>query len=238
MKIEIIENVAQAEPNPEGGNGSWSCSYRTGQKFVLNVQADPADVGQEVGLTQTLWKSDRIAFYEGGGQLKITPGMPPPPPGKKEEADSEKQSRVLLPCLDGDPELIPWYNQSCKGTFATTDRWLTLTLEDSPQPLFPRNAKAPHGIERTIQQVQVSESFLVTLYKKEGGVKIKQWLWEYSYSLEPSVKSVYAKPVVVKGNRQTAMVEIEPMQGIVVAGPTATESPLSIWTPGWAPWGK
>ncbi|NER00727.1 MAG: hypothetical protein F6K30_29210, partial [Cyanothece sp. SIO2G6] len=95
MQIEIIDNIKQSGINPKGGS-SWDCFYDTGQKLTIKVTAETADDYGCWGLTQTLKNSTRKATYDGDGTMTITP-------------------KGGCPCLDGDENIIPWYNSACEG---------------------------------------------------------------------------------------------------------------------------
>jgi hypothetical protein len=214
MEFEIILNQEQAEIKSSGGV-LWTCYYDTAQKFILKVTANnEADVGQKIGLTQTLLASSRVATYATGGQLYIEP-------------------TAGVPCLDGDDSMIPWYNVECEcKKLQNIDSEISFTLEDSPSTNVPSQGVDSQGVKQNITKLKVAESFLVTLYNNEIGAKIRQWTWSYGYELTPN-GSVYAKPVVELHNEAGMERQVD-MLGIVVEGPVATSGVTDSWTPeGW-----
>mmetsp|Transcript_23921 Transcript_23921/g.40636 ORF Transcript_23921/g.40636 Transcript_23921/m.40636 type:complete len:219 (-) Transcript_23921:83-739(-) len=214
MLVKIVLNQKQAQIYPKGGI-SWDCGYDTPQKFTITATAQTsADLGY-YGLTQTLQTSTRVASYKTGGSYTILPPVGPP-------------------CLDGDDTMIPWYNAASKAQeLKSIGDSITLTLEDGPFVTVPSQGIDPSKNRQDITQLEVNESFLVTLYKEQGAVKAQQWKWSYNYTLVPTNGSIYSKPTVT-ANNTTAMTDSNPPQNIVVTGPVATDPGKQIWAPaGW-----
>jgi hypothetical protein len=214
MLVTVDLNQRQANCEPKGGQ-TWECSYETAQKFVVSVTAQMGDIfPQKLGLTQTLVNSTRIATYATGGQLSISPHV--------------------LPCLDGDDSMIPWYNLECqaKDLLAAHDK-ITFTLVDTPHTNVPGQVKDPQDVSRNITGLEVSETFLITLFNAEEGEAKKQWTWSYSYNLAPDGGNIYRKPLIIGIPAATLAIENGIIAPIVLVGPVATENPVRTLSPGW-----
>jgi hypothetical protein len=106
-----------------------------------------------------------------------------------------------------------------------------LDLEDSPSTNVPGQARDAGGVTRNITGLQVTESFLVTLYD-QAGTSVQQWTWSYNYTLSTAPGGIYATPVV-NAHAETAMDAQNPIPPIVVVGPVATDGSTETWTAGW-----
>ncbi|NEQ98216.1 MAG: hypothetical protein F6K30_16110 [Cyanothece sp. SIO2G6] len=142
------------------------------------------------------------------------------------------------PCLDGDENIIPWYNSACEGkNLNSIGDSIELKLEDSPGASnVTAQAKDADGTTKTIKLLEFVEEFLVTLYDTTCTRKEKQWTWKYQFKLEKNENgSIYAKPKVTE-NVTTPMNEKDPIVDIVIVEPVATDDPQTTWSPdGWGP---
>ena len=217
MQVVVDLNQGQADIDPSGGY-VWTCNYDTPQKFTITVTAGANEAGQVVGLTQTLVTSTRVATY--GADADGTPIQMSIAPQN-------------LPCLDGDEERVPWYNNQCEGVqLPAAPDSVTLTLEDSPSTNVPSLAQKAQN-RSNITRLAVAETFLVTLYNHTTAAPVQQWTWSYSYTLTPNADgNLYHKPAAVHAEAQ--MAAENPMQPIVIVEPVATASTAETWTPdGW-----
>lgn len=132
-------------------------------------EGEIGQVGDEVGLVQTLTASKRIATYQGGGKLIIIP-----------DAD--------LPCLDGQSTTAPFFDAQGgpQPLPASGEGKIILKLVDGPSVVVPYSAHHPDDQEsfmRPIEQLNVEEQFLISLWNKSKGTIIAQWSWGYSYKI-------------------------------------------------------
>ncbi|KAI9857494.1 MAG: hypothetical protein M1813_008244 [Trichoglossum hirsutum] len=215
-KMQITEqtNQKQKDIKPKGG-GIWSCGYDVPQILKIQITAAAADNGRKVGLTQTLVSSTRLANYDTGGSLKITP-------------------QAGLPSLDGDDELIPWYNGSCTPVTLSTSQPQTLTMQDQPNAQVPSSLKDASNTTRSINKFTVSEEFLLTLYEQQGSKLLNQWKWNYNYVLVRTGDNPYVTPTIQSQNEAFFTVQSPVNTNIKLVGPVATENPTETITPaGW-----
>ncbi|KAI9868620.1 MAG: hypothetical protein M1813_004470 [Trichoglossum hirsutum] len=213
MKIDPT-NQAQSVLLPQGGGSTWSCYYDEPQKLSIKITSVEDEDERKVGLTQTLVSSSRIATYEDGGSLEITPS-------------------AGLPCLDADEETIPWYNGASAEVTLDHKQPQTLTMEDSPATHVPSYLLDPTGARKEINDLRVSENFLLTLYETQGDNFIKQWTWSYSYYVVKTGGSIYQKPTI-QNHDETGFEPQEPVDSnIKLDGPVATEGSNRVLTQGW-----
>lgn len=140
----------------------------TGETTNGSLSSDLGEKGDKIGIVQTLVKSKRIAKYEGGGKLHIIP-------------------EVELPCLDGRPEMPPWYDTECSGPNgealpAVGRPPIVFRMSDNPENKVP-GFGVQGNLQYDIEQLRVEEAFLVSLYNKTRRRIIKQWEWTYDYTV-------------------------------------------------------
>jgi hypothetical protein len=240
MHVTIVNNQALSDlGSPTCAPGlTWTAGYDhpSAQIFTINVAAETtSEVGKTVGLTQTLLRSSRIARYAGGGQLQLDPGHPPP-------------------CLDGDHDRIPWYNQFCAGQRLPAVGHAPVRFEMNDVPgvnvpstahnttTAPATAHVPHPVPTTtthnITSLAVAETFLLSLIDHDDLNKvIKQWLWQYSYEFTNDTNNVFRRPTLGAhaGMKCQEQAHIQPP---VLVGPVATQRNHANdrWGPaGWGP---
>ncbi|KAH0558528.1 hypothetical protein GP486_004816 [Trichoglossum hirsutum] len=214
--MQILEktNRVQDKLHTQGGREDWDSSYDTTQRLTIQITSDESEDGLKVGLTQTLASSKRVATYEGGGTLTIIP-------------------QKGLPCLDGNPETIPWYNEASSEVTLDHKKPQTLTMDDSPTVTISTFLYDPTHTKKEIDNLDVSEDFILTLYEAEGENIIKQWTWGYSYYLEKTNGDIYKKPTIVDHAETPCQTQDPAESKIELKGPVATDNPDFIPSEGW-----
>ena len=177
--INVRENTALGDLNTDNcraDDPDWKVFFNQDQ--ILEVEISTQDLqpdsptgeigeeGDEVGLVQTLVKSERIGTYKGGGELHIIPD-------------------ATLPCLDARPEDAPFFDEQAgpKQLPAPGEEPITLRLTDGPSVDMVSSAVDAQKQSQPIESLKVEEEFLVTLWNKTQEKIIAQWSWQYSYEI-------------------------------------------------------
>jgi len=177
--INVRENTALGDLNTDNcraDDPDWKVFFNQDQ--ILEVEISTQDLqpdsptgeigeeGDEVGLVQTLVKSERIGTYKGGGELHIIPD-------------------ATLPCLDAKPEDAPFFDEQAgpKQLPAPGEEPITLRLTDGPSVDMVSSAVDAQKQSQPIESLKVEEEFLVTLWNKTQKKIIAQWSWQYSYEI-------------------------------------------------------
>jgi hypothetical protein len=204
IQVDVRVNTALGDIDTSdcrSDGGDWNIWPRDDQVFEIQVSTDGPNpgssegetgkVGDEVGLVQTLVSSKRIATYQGGGQLIIVP-----------EAN--------LPCLDAQEETAPFYDKDGGPQQLPSGQGnIKLKMIDAPSCSVPYSAHHPEDDEnamRPIEELNVEEQFLITLWNKSASTNekkiIAQWSWGYKYDIMANnVRDV--QPQSAPANRKT-----------------------------------
>ncbi|KAK4167355.1 hypothetical protein QBC43DRAFT_331621 [Cladorrhinum sp. PSN259] len=202
---------------------------RTAQSVARSDLADP---GNLVGLVQTLVSSTRVATYEGGGTLTITPSQ-------------------HLPCLDADSTTAPWYNSlpgvktvlPTPGSRGTTLE-LAVSMDDNPSwnlptelvvTVPPKSKGDKAKLERRhVTQVVTEEKFLLSLYNRTQNKIIAQWTWSYSNVVQATAADRW-RPKVVRTDSSFAIKRsASSIVQVPLAGPVAGENGSRRLSPGYS----
>ena len=233
--VEVMENQALARVDTDSCDDTlWHVNHEEAQVLKIAVSSEqeqlldvspedefkmgayPPDIGEVgdiVGLVQTLVKSKRIATYEGGGRLTMLPD-------------------VDLPCLDGKISTSPWYDEECKGKPlpGVGEAAITFRLSDNPDVQAPPFGVDPANIQRPIESLKADEEFLITLWNHSRNKVVMQWTWGYMYEVVAVDKN---NP---QSGRLAAADEKQRDQlstSIVLTGPGAGDSQGKGWTHGY-----
>lgn len=219
MKVEIIRNLTMGELLIHRRPGSWDYDWRHRSKQVLEIDVTATslrEVGHTVGLSQTLVHDTRHALYEGGLQWY---GV----------------TRQGLPCLDGDPDLEPWYDESSVATLDAIKKPVRLYMEDRPFLEPDRVVQSPNGSVHPLVGVDVLGDFIVSLLDINATKSIiRQWSWSSFYTLFRDPRNPTRSEVLI--GRHKPFLQLEAEHPIVTTGPVADDGQMYIWFPDlWVP---